>query len=98
MADIEKTEKTEVTAATAPAKTEKKAVEKAEKKKPSLGARIGKFFREYKSELKKVVWATKEQTLNNFVLVIVSVVITSVCIGILDLVFNSGITALGNLI
>lgn len=93
MADIEKIEKVEDTA-----KTDKKAAEKAEKKKPSLGSRIGKFFREYKSELKKVVWATKEQTLNNFVLVIVSVVITSVCIGVLDLVFNSGITALGNLI
>ena len=95
MADIEKTEKTEKAVE---AKSDKKPAEKAEKKKPSLGARIGKFFREYKSELKKVVWATKEQTLNNFVLVIVSVVITSVCIGILDLVFNSGITALGKLL
>ncbi len=94
MADIEKIEKTEEAAA----KSEKKSAEKAEKKKPSLGSRIGKFFREYKSELKKVVWATKEQTLNNFVLVVVSVVITSVCIGVLDLVFNSGITALGNLL
>ncbi len=95
MADIEKTEKT---AETAPAKTDKKPVEKAEKKKPSIFARMGKFFREYKSELKKVVWATKEQTLNNFVLVLVSVVITGVCVGVLDLVFNSGITALGKLI
>lgn len=95
MADIEKTEKTEETAV---AKSDKKSAEKAEKKKPSLGARIGKFFREYKSELKKVVWATKEQTLNNFVLVIVSVAITGVCIGVLDLVFNSGITALGKLL
>lgn len=94
MADIEKIEKTEETAA----KSEKKSAEKAEKKKPSLWSRIGKFFREYKSELKKVVWATKEQTVNNFILVVVSVVITSVCIGVLDLVFNSGITALGNLL
>lgn len=94
MADIEKIEKTEEAAA----KSEKKSAEKSEKKKPSFASRVGKFFREYKSELKKVVWATKEQTLNNFVLVVVSVVITSVCIGVLDLVFNSGITALGNLI
>lgn len=95
MADIEKTEETAVENSD---KADKKPAEKTEKKKPSLGQRIGKFFREYKSELKKVVWATKEQTLNNFVLVAVAVVITSVCIGLLDLVFNSGITALGNLI
>ena len=95
MADIEKNEKTEETA---PAKADKKPAEKNEKKKPSIFARMGKFFREYKSELKKVVWATKEQTLNNFVLVLVSVVITGVCVGVLDLVFNSGITALGKLI
>ena len=95
MADIEKTEETAVEKSD---KADKKPADKTEKKKPSLVQRIGKFFREYKSELKKVVWATKEQTLNNFVLVAVAVVITSVCIGLLDLVFNSGITALGNLI
>lgn len=94
MADIEKKEG-------APEKKSANSADKpapAKKNKPSLKERIGKFFREYKSELKKVVWATPQQTLNNFILVAVSVVITSACIGLLDFAFSTGLTALGRLI
>lgn len=75
-------------------KTEKKA----KKDKPSLGARISKFLRDYKSELGKVVWSSPKQTLNNTVLVAVSVVVVSACIAILDFVFTKGIEYLGNII
>ena len=68
------------------------------KNKPKLTERIARFFREYRSELKKVVWSTPQQTLNNTILVAVSVVVTSVCIGILDFAFSTGLTALGRLI
>ena len=53
------------------AKEEKKteAVGKAEKKEPGffkkLGTRISRTMREMKSELKKVIWPTKKQTINN---------------------------------
>ena len=70
----------------------------AKKNKPKLTERVARFFREYRSELKKVVWSTPQQTLNNTILVAVSVVITSVCIGILDFAFSTGLTALGRLI
>ncbi|MCI8388106.1 MAG: preprotein translocase subunit SecE [Clostridiales bacterium] len=70
----------------------------AKKNKVPFTQKVGKFFREYKSELKKVVWATPQQTLNNTILVAVSVVITSVCIGVLDFAFSTGLTALGKLI
>ena len=71
MADTEK--KTEVAEAKAdkPAKADKSV---PAKKKDSFGKRTAKFFREYKSELKKVVWSTPKQTLNNTILVAVSVI------------------------
>lgn len=91
MADIDKAEVQKAD------KTEKKpAPEK--KKKVSLGQKIGKFLRDYKSELKKVVWATKQQTLNNTILVAVAVIISGLLIGILDFAFSTGLTALGKLI
>ena len=93
MADTEK--KTEVAEAKAdkPAKADKSA-----KKKDSFGKRTAKFFREYKSELKKVVWSTPKQTLNNTILVAVSVIVVSLGVGILDFAFSAGLTALGKLI
>jgi preprotein translocase subunit SecE len=91
MADIDKAEVQKAD------KTEKKpAPEK--KKKVSLGQKIGKFLRDYKSELKKVVWASKEQTLNNTILVAVAVIISGLLIGILDFAFSTGLNALGKLI
>lgn len=95
MAEIEKNEQTAVETTE---KAEKKPAEKNEKKKASLVQKTAKFFREYRSELKKVVWATPAQTLNNFILVAVSVVVTGLGIGVLDFVFNTGITALGKLL
>ena len=39
--------------------------EETKAKKPGLFARIGKWFRELKSECRKIVWPTREQTTNN---------------------------------
>ena len=80
MAEIEKTE----------AKVqEKKAAKKpAKDKKPSLFARIGKFFREYKAELKKVTWPTKSQLINNTIVILVFVIIVTVILSVLDLGFG----------
>ena len=72
------------------------AVEK--KDKPSFIERVKKFWREYKSELKKVVWATRESTLKNTLIVAVAVIVVGACIGILDFAFSSGIVALGKLL
>ena len=41
------------------------AVKKEDVKKLSVGKRIGKWWREMKSELKKVVWPTRSQIINN---------------------------------
>ena len=88
MAEIEKT--------TAPA--EKKAEKKPANKKPSAGSRIVKFFREYKAELKKVTWASREETMKNTFVVAVTIVIAGAAIGILDFAFSKGLDLLNGLI
>ena len=65
--------------------SEKKPVSK----KPGLFARIKMFWKETKSEVKKVVWPTPSQVLNNTLIVIAVVVMAAVFIGVVDLVFKS---------
>jgi len=79
---------------------ESKPEKKQEKKnkKPSIFARMGKFFREYKAEMKKVTWASRGDTLRNFLVVGITVIVVGLVTGALDLGFNQGITALGKLI
>jgi preprotein translocase subunit SecE len=50
--------------------------------------RFGKWFREMKSELKKVVWPTKEQVLQNTLVVLACVLVVGVFIWIFDAVSN----------
>ena len=47
----------------------------------------GKFVREVRSELKKVVWPTKKELVNYTIAVFVTVIIISAIIGIVDTVF-----------
>ena len=47
------------------------AVKKETGKKPGLGKRIAKWWREMKSELKKVVWPTPKQVVNNTIVALV---------------------------
>ncbi len=75
----------------------KKNVKKADKK-PSIFSRIGKFFREYKAEMKKVTWASREDTLKNTIVVAISVAIVGVALFVLDTAFEEGILLLGKLI
>ncbi len=75
-----------------------KKADKPAKKKVSLGERISKFFREYKSEMKKIVWYSRHDTIHSTILVIVSIVIVSAVVSVLDLGFTSGLMALGKLI
>ncbi|MBS7315877.1 MAG: preprotein translocase subunit SecE [Clostridiaceae bacterium] len=51
-------------------------------------ARAGKWFRELKSEFKKVVWPTKKQVLKNTAVVLVVLVIVGVLVGLLDFAFE----------
>ena len=70
---------------------------KAEKKNKGE-SRVARFFRSYRSEIKKIVWCPWKQVRKNSFVVIVSVVICSAAICALDFVFSKGIIALGSLI
>ncbi len=53
--------------------------------------RPGKFFREIKSELKKVVWPSRKQVVNNTLIVLALVVLIGLFIFGLDTLFNWGL-------
>lgn len=55
---------------------------------------VGKFFRDTFGEMKKVVWPSKKQTLNNTIVVLVVVAIAAVIILALDVVFGGGMRLL----
>ena len=59
--------------------------------------KVAKFFRAIKSEMKKIVWFSWNDTRKNSIVVIVAVVIIAAFIGLLDLAFNSGVESLYNL-
>ena len=62
---------------TTPSPAPKVAVKRTGEK-VKLSVRIGKWFREMKSELKKVVWPTPKQTANSTVVAIVMMVASAV--------------------
>ena len=59
---------------------------------------ICRYFRELRSELKKVVWSTPKQVLKNTLIVIVCVLVVGVFIWIFDFVATEGIDALIKLV
>ena len=60
---------------------EKKTSDKTKKKKQN---RIVKWFKDLKSEFKKVTWPTKKKVINNTSVVLVTMVIASAFVGGLD--------------
>ena len=73
----------------------------AEAKKKNIFARmwggICRYFRELRSELKKVVWPTPKQVLKNTVVVALCVLVVGIFIFIFDSVAKFGLDALLNL-
>ncbi len=70
------------------AKKEKKADKKS---KPGFFTRAAKWFKDMKSELKKVQWPTRKQTINNTLIVIACVIIVGVFIWLFDFVAGQAI-------
>ena len=72
----------------------------AEVKKENWFARawggIRKYFRELRSELKKVVWSTPNQVLKNTLIVLACVLVVGVFIWLFDFVARFGIDSLIN--
>ena len=103
-------EKAAAKAAEKAAKKEKKAARKAAKEaqknaakkegKEKLGffARIAKFFRDYKSEFKKLVWPTRQQLAKNSAVVLVSVAVCGLALWGVDYALEALIHALYDLV
>ena len=79
--NIEKVEKTETE------KTEQSSTKTSAtpaKKKVKGSNRLGKWFREMRSELKKVVWPTPKQTVNNTIVALVTMAVSAVAVWAID--------------
>ena len=60
--------------------------------------KVCKYFRELKSELKKVVWTSPKQVLKNTLIVLACVLVVGAFIWAFDIVSNKGINALIQLV
>ena len=60
----------------------------SETKKVGFFKRIGLYFRELKSEIKKVTWPAFKQVRNNTGIVIAAVIVVGVFLAVLDLIFQ----------
>lgn len=58
-------------------------------KKPGFFSRVSKWFRELRSEAKKVVWPNGKQVVKNTLVVIVVAIAVCVLVTVLDVVFGS---------
>ncbi len=59
--------------------------------------RVRRYFRELRSELKKVVWPTPKQVAKNALFVVACVIVVGVLIWLFDFVAQTGVSALINL-
>ncbi|MCL2427318.1 MAG: preprotein translocase subunit SecE [Oscillospiraceae bacterium] len=70
-----------------PNQPDTKTTAKTSKKRKVKGSnRIAKWFREMRSELKKVVWPTPKQTVNNTIIALVVMACSAVLVWALDYV------------
>lgn len=62
------------------------------------GKRISRWFREMKSELKKVVWTSKSQMINNVLVVLACVLVVGVFIWIFDAIAGLAVNGIITLV
>lgn len=65
---------------------------------PKFRERVQKFFSDYKSELNKVTWSSKEDVRRNTITVLVVIIALAIVIALLDIIFSGGIEALSHLL
>lgn len=81
----------------APAKATAEALKKNEGKL-SFGKRVAKWFREMKAELKKVIWPTPKQILNNTLVSLFMMASSAVVLWSFDQLAQLGVKALIDLV
>ncbi len=93
LSELEKKDQSPKSGQSTPAKKAKPA-----EQKPSVGARLSRYLREMRSELKKVSWPGRKQTMNNTGVVIMSAIVVGVFVWVFDAIFAQVISALMNLV
>ena len=81
----------------APAEKTDKPKKEKKKDRPSVFSRIGGFLVDCKSELKKVVWLSKEDTVKQTAVAVVMMVASGAIVGILDFVLTKLILLIGGM-
>ena len=64
----------------------------AENKKAASKNKAVKFFKETKSEMKKVSWPSKDQLVHNTIVILVFILITTVVLSSLDAGFEKSLS------
>lgn len=70
----------------APQKSSEKKVKKA--KKTGIFKKMASFFKEYRSEMKKIVWYPKNRVLRDTGIVVAALAVCGLVIGLLDLLLT----------
>ncbi len=65
-------------------------------KKPGFFGRISRSFRDMKGEVKKVVWPSRKQIINNTLIVIAFVAIAAIAVGGVDILLTTLVDLLLN--
>ena len=65
---------------------------------PKFRDRVKKFFSDYKSELAKITWSSKEDVRKNTITAVVVIAVVAIVVCLLDVIFSGGIEALSHLI
>ena len=72
--------------------------ESTKPKKPSIWSRLRKYFKDCRSEFKKLVWPTPKQLLKNSTVVLGGIIIVGALLTVIDYGLNQGLFALKDLI
>ena len=71
---------------------------KKDDSKPGFFKRVGKWFREMRSELKKVIWPTRQQLAKNSLVSLVVMVASSIVVWGFDTLASAAVKALITLV
>jgi preprotein translocase subunit SecE len=74
---------------------ERKTVAKSAAKKPGIGVRLMRFFKNLRTEIKKVVWPDKKRLIQSTATVLMIVLSAALIIWIFDTVISLILTSIG---
>lgn len=65
--------------------------------KPTAWVRLGKFLREVRNEMRKVVWPDRKELVTYTIVVVATVIVVAIFSGVVDVIISELLTLLGRL-